>query len=454
MTTSSLFRQPMFLTEADEPRYRVRCPVLGFIQFSENERAIIDHWIFRRLRQIRQLALTDMVYPGATHTRFEHSLGVMELATRAFDQIAAKRGGLLEKKLQEVPAFNKQPLAIARQVLRVAALLHDVGHSCFSHGPESVIHQGLGHEVLTYQLIDEEEFLGRVLAQAYFQGFASLVVQVLRDDAGMPPQLKVVKDLVSGEMDADRSDYLLRDSHHCGVEYGRFDHRRLVQCLDLHEADGGVLEIGLQRDGIHAFEALILARYQMNTQVYYHRIRRIYDHYLCRYFEAKGKELYDTPEKILKLTDVAAMAMILEDADAGTTDGSQWARRIRDREHHRVVHETGEDANYMDLKHSEQLIKIMKQRYPHADLVFDVAKSSIHKLLLPNDTDRGEYVALAVSDHGGETSYLGRRSHILRWVPRSFQIARIFADAGGDKELFRSMRSFARNEYLKLGGLS
>ena len=91
----------------------------------------------------------------------------------------------------------------------------------------------------------------------------------------MPPQLKVLKDLVSGEMDADRSDYLLRDSLHCGVEYGRFDHARMVQCLEVYESDGGTLEIALDRGGIHTFEALILARYQMNTQVYYHRIRRL-----------------------------------------------------------------------------------------------------------------------------------------------------------------------------------
>src|SRR6266704_2933986 len=99
---SSSFRQPQFLTDKDVPLYRIRCPVHGFIRFSENERRIIDHWIFRRLRHIRQLALTEMVYPGASHTRFEHSLGVMELASRAFDQIAAVRGDLLESKLKRV----------------------------------------------------------------------------------------------------------------------------------------------------------------------------------------------------------------------------------------------------------------------------------------------------------------------------------------------------------------
>src|SRR6516225_4308889 len=104
------FRQPSYLTEMDVPSYRIRCPIHGFIRFSENERRIVDHWIFRRLRHIRQLALTEMVYPGATHTRFEHSLGVMELATRSFDQIAATRGALLEANLKKVAELEKEPL--------------------------------------------------------------------------------------------------------------------------------------------------------------------------------------------------------------------------------------------------------------------------------------------------------------------------------------------------------
>src|SRR5262245_20190552 len=132
--TPSSFRQPVYLSSNDEPRHRIRCPVHGFIRFSENERKIIDHPIFRRLRHICQLALTDMVYPGATHTRFEHSLGVMELATQAFDQLAAKRGALLQDRLATVAGFEENTLAKARQLTRMAGLLHDVGHSCFSHG--------------------------------------------------------------------------------------------------------------------------------------------------------------------------------------------------------------------------------------------------------------------------------------------------------------------------------
>jgi HD superfamily phosphohydrolase len=455
MKATSSFRQPNYLTENDFPRYRIRCPIHGFILFSENERKIIDHWIFRRLRHIRQLALTEMVYPGATHTRFEHSLGVMELATRAFDQLAASCGALLEKNLKLVAELNKKPLAIARQLVRLAGLLHDVGQACFSHAAESVIHGGRGHESLTFELVEEKEFLSSHLDKTYFTGFSRLLGKVLRGGAIMPPQLKVLKDLVSGEMDADRSDYLLRDSHHCGVEYGRFDHRRMVQCLDLHEAEAGTLEIALQRDGIHTFEALIVARYQMNTQVYFHRLRRIYDYYLCQYFTEKGLDAFNSPKKILDQTDIQAMAMILHDADLGNGPQAKWAIRIRDRNHHRVVHETGEDAGAMDMKHSGRLLEKLREKFSKVDFVFDLATASIHKLLLPEDPEATGLVALPVIEPSGESHYLGARSHILRRMPKHFQVARVFADIGRDnEELLRKIRSFAHDEYRKLGGLS
>jgi len=135
----SQFRQPEYLSAADEPIHRVRCPVHGFIHYSRNEKKIIAHRLFRRLQFIKQLALTDYVYPGATHTRFEHSLGVMHIATLAFDQLAKKKGATLEKIFGNVPELKDKTLAKARQVVRLAALLHDVGHAPFSHAAEEII---------------------------------------------------------------------------------------------------------------------------------------------------------------------------------------------------------------------------------------------------------------------------------------------------------------------------
>src|SRR2546430_10671506 len=112
----SAYRTSEFLSADDEPIHRVRCPIHGFIRFSENERKIIDHRLFRRLRWIRQLALTELVYPGATHTRFEHSLGVMEVATRIFDALARSRGEVMEETFATVEQLKDRPMAKARQL--------------------------------------------------------------------------------------------------------------------------------------------------------------------------------------------------------------------------------------------------------------------------------------------------------------------------------------------------
>lgn len=115
--------------------YEIRDPVHGFIQITEWERQIIDDPVFQRLRRIRQLAWTDMVYPGACHNRFEHSLGVMHVATKIFDTITRKE----EKYLKEELNFTDHGLDRDRVLLRLACLLHDVGHSPFSHAGEGLL---------------------------------------------------------------------------------------------------------------------------------------------------------------------------------------------------------------------------------------------------------------------------------------------------------------------------
>ena len=115
--------------------YEVRDPIHGFVSLNEWERDIINHPVFQRLRRIRQLSLTDMVYPGAMHTRFEHSLGVMHVATRMFDRICEKRSDFLKSEL----GFNDFGLDRDRVLVRLSCLLHDVGHAPFSHAAEGLM---------------------------------------------------------------------------------------------------------------------------------------------------------------------------------------------------------------------------------------------------------------------------------------------------------------------------
>src|SRR4051812_12844991 len=134
-----------FVSPADEPTERVRCPIHGFIRYSKNEQRIIDHPVFQRLRNVRQLAMEYLVYPGAMHTRFEHSLGVMNLAAQMFDVLQQRHAAEIAEDLKQVPELSDNTLAKARQVVRLMGLLHDVGHPAFAHAGEAGI-PGRDHE--------------------------------------------------------------------------------------------------------------------------------------------------------------------------------------------------------------------------------------------------------------------------------------------------------------------
>jgi len=451
------FMQPAFLSENDHPSCRIRCPIHGFIRYSENERQVIDHPLFRRLRYVKQLALTELIYPGATHTRFEHSLGVMYIATRVFDTLASKNGDLMEATFKEVAEFKKKPMARARQLLRLAALLHDIGHASFSHAAEKVVNKGVGHEDLGVLIIRKPSLLGDLLDKLYGEGSSEIVAQIIEGKT-LAPQLGIMHDVISGEMDADRTDYLLRDSYHCGVDYGRFDYRRMIECLELAKGKGNMplLEIAINGDGIHTFEALILARYQMNTQVYYHRLRRIYDRYLIEYHRALGKEMPDTPEKVIRNNDVTMMAQILRDAQHGQGDRKKWASRIADRNHHVLVFETGVNAEILDIQRTKDVHKALAERYSQYEILIDgdgeEDEVGIHKQLRRTDESPIGLHALKVIKRAGSPQPIGYESQIISKIPHRFRCVRLYADLPrSDDKLRKQVVKAASDEWLKRG---
>lgn len=428
--TASQFRQPQFLGPSHEPRHRVRCPIHGFIRFSDAERKIIDNPLFRRLRFIRQLALTELVYPGATHTRFEHSLGVMETATRIFDRIAAEKGALLETLFKKIPVLAEDTMAKARQICRLAALLHDIGHCCFSHAVETVMHKDSSHEKLSAHLIRSDEFLKVQIDSSYFSECSDLTSNlIVHDPKTNRPQLRILRDIVSGQVDADRTDYLLRDAYHCGVDYGRFDYRRLIECLTVwHDDDSDELEIAIHRDGVQSFESLILARYQMNTQVYYHRLRRVYDRYLEEYFKTIPKEEFDSPQKIADWNDIRAMNELMLSAADSTADGHMWAKRIIDRRHHHDVFSLEHGDGFPVLQKVRKILNQIQSEFTDVDFVADLPDKpvSIHKLARDSDQE-DDGIDFPMID-GGKKVSLGDRSHVLRTLSKSFRLGFIFAD--------------------------
>ncbi|UIO98548.1 HD domain-containing protein [Halobaculum sp. CBA1158] len=202
---------------------------------------LLDTGPVQRLRRVAQLGTVKLVYPSANHTRFEHSLGVYHLADRALASLGVE--------------------GVEAERVRAAALLHDIGHAPFSHNVEELLHRhtGLYHDDVTDLLVDTE--VGAVLREHDLDPgrIAGLIA-----GEGQYGQL------VSGELDVDRMDYLVRDAHHTGVPYGTIDHERLVR--ELTFADG---ELVLDEGNVQTAESLLMARALMTPTVYAHPVARI-----------------------------------------------------------------------------------------------------------------------------------------------------------------------------------
>ncbi len=217
----------------------IRDPVHGTLEFTELEQRLIDTPDFQRLRGIKQLAMAHLVYPGAHHTRFEHSIGTLHLA----DQMA-----------RHLHLGEDQ-----RTRLRLSALLHDVGHIAFSHEAEEVTASKLGdHEKMGAERICSS-LLSDIIAEA--DSPKEVAAWATGSSYGQ---------LISSDVGADRIDYLLRDAHYTGVAYGVIDHPRILGTLCWDHA-GPALEFG----GLEAAESLILARFAMFHTVYFHHAVRI-----------------------------------------------------------------------------------------------------------------------------------------------------------------------------------
>lgn len=335
--------------------HEIRDPIHVFIRMDDSERIVLNSWPFQRLRFIHQLALTYLLYPGATHRRFEHSLGVMELASRVFDVVT--HSGNVTDQIRELLPEMKSPdqLAYWRRVIRMAALCHDLGHLPFSHAAEAeLLPAGCSHEDLSAQIIRSDQ-MQHIWAKMTPPLRADDVVK-LALGPGKAKSLafstweRILSEIIVGDaFGVDRIDYLLRDSHHAGVAYGRFDHYRLIDTLrilpaaptDKQTTDSLEPELGVQEGGIHSAEALMLARYFMYSQLYFHPVRRIYDIHLKDFLLATlptGK--FSTRiQHHLQLTDNEVTASILKAARKPKTRGHDPARRILNREHFRLVYE-------------------------------------------------------------------------------------------------------------------
>jgi hypothetical protein len=230
----------------------IRDPLWNNVRVEPLALRLIDTRAFQRLRYVRQLGLAFLVYPGASHSRFEHALGTYHLARRAL-ALLQERGELSE--LGDTTCAD----------VRIAALLHDIGHYPFSHALEEI--GALHHEEVARPLISDGE-IGAILRGALGQDAPDRIVDLIRGRSASPLQ-----GLISGSLDLDKIEYLRRDALMCGVPYGEIDADRLLNSLTLVPLGSGKT-LGIQEKGLSAVESLLFAKYQMYRNVYWHHAVR------------------------------------------------------------------------------------------------------------------------------------------------------------------------------------
>jgi len=269
----------------------IKDPVHGYVYITEEEKEIIDSYPVQRLRRLRQLAGAEYVYPGANHTRFEHSIGVMYLAG----------------KVTENPNVSQAISEEEAEAVRIAGLLHDVGHGPFSHVFEHLLTKRLNktHEDITAWIIKHSELKDLLGSFGYkAEDIAELAVGSLsmRGKA-------FLNQIIRSSIDVDKLDFVVRDTYHTGAEYGFVDVFRLIHTFDVLDGNLAV-DIG----ALSTLESFIIARIESFKSIYFHRVGRAAQIMLATALEKADEELglsaFKTPEEYLAMDDYTVWAML------------------------------------------------------------------------------------------------------------------------------------------------
>jgi HD superfamily phosphohydrolase len=328
----------------------VRDPIHGNIELSNAEVAVLDSAAYQRLRAIKQLGFSEFSFPGATHNRYLHSLGVCHLSGVAFDSIF--------KKFQ----FSSDKVrARMRQVVRLAALLHDIGHGPLSHSSEEVMppvgelgvgaykyratptnpKQQANHEDYTIKFLTDSS-LTKILRDNFSDieplHIASLIDKSLQkqDDFFIDQGVDfstILGQIVSSEMDVDRLDYLERDAYFCGTNYGKIEMEWLMSNLTFHRRENH-LHLALSRRALYTFDDFLLARHHMHLMVYFHHKSIIFEEMLYRYLKSPDCT-FRVPANIedyIKCTDYSLYEHL-------ASVQNPWARRVSERRPFRMLFE-------------------------------------------------------------------------------------------------------------------
>ncbi len=377
-------------------------PVHGFISFDELEKELIDSLPFQRLHYIHQLGIAYLVYPGATHTRFEHSLGVMQLVTLMFEKVCR---AVRPDVFHFVPRKGSSEYLYWRRVLRMAALCHDLGHLPFSHVAEKELLGALGHEAWTAKII-ESAYLQPIweklrAAPAYLEDLVghNIVEDIQKISVGeekwrasggkeFTPWERIISELITGDFfGADRIDYLIRDARSTGVVYGLFDYHQLIETLRIlpsPEKGTEELQLGIDENGLESCEALLLARHFMHRRIYQYSSVKAYNFHLCRFMIAKFSIMkLKSVEDFLSLSDIDVISDLAQSAKNPKLPGHSDAKCIMYRRHRFraiALHEKITERDLQEFKEKQKLKddqigwEFHKGEIPSARLSFPVSK--------------------------------------------------------------------------------
>ena len=262
-------------------------PIHDFVRVNSNELKIIDTSIFQRLRRIRQLSGAHLIYPGAQHTRFEHSLGVMHMASMA-GHVLHEKGIVSSDNIQN---------------LRFAGLLHDIGHGPFSHLFEELLQKRkMSHEDIGRDIILKTQIGDLISANGFNKKF---ITELAFGDS----KFQFMNEIISGALSADIMDYLLRDGYFTGAEHAKIDHNRLTYSLDVYKN-----KLALEKSALVNFETMMISRYQMFKAVYFHKTVRAGEVMLLESMYLAEEELglsSTSLNEYLKLTDEVILSKLL-----------------------------------------------------------------------------------------------------------------------------------------------
>jgi len=335
---------------------RIFDSVHGFIHFNDLEKALIDTEAFQRLHYIHQLGMAYLIYPGGTHTRFEHSLGTMHLASLIFDQIG-----------------SEEERGFWRQMTRFAALCHDLGHLPFSHVAEKRLLGKEGHEEWTLKIIESsalapvwekarEVFPEKNIEEAVAKlSLGEEKLTALRPEVSFTPWEKVYSLITTGDFfGADRIDYLLRDAKATGLSYGLFDYAQLIEMLTVIPREKESLQIGVEESGIESCEALLLARHFMQRRVYQHPTIKAFSFHLARFMETlyKDSDYFASVEKYLELTEYQILTALQKAKKDPNHLGHFDAVCVFDRKRRFVATQLPEGVNSSQLEKFQQKEKL------------------------------------------------------------------------------------------------